>query len=47
MITKKDINFFKKEGYLIKKTNSEKSLNLIQDYIYNILSNKNKTKKKF
>ena len=45
MITKNDIIFFKKNGYLIKKTNSKKSLDQIQDFVFNILKNNSKNNK--
>ena len=32
--TNKDENFFKKNGYLIKKTNNYKSLNYLKKFIY-------------
>ena len=31
--TNKDENFFKKNGYLIKKTNNYKSLNYLKEFI--------------
>ena len=40
MIDKKDINFFKKNGYIIKRTNDQTSLNKLQDFVYKILSQK-------
>tara|TARA_B100000242_G_C43046666_1_gene488638 strand:- start:1759 stop:2583 length:825 start_codon:yes stop_codon:yes gene_type:complete len=42
MITKKELNFFKKEGYLIKNTNSIDSLNQIQSFIFNTLNKHSK-----
>lgn len=45
MISKKELNFFKKEGYLIKNTNSINSLNKIHNFIFNILSKHSKKKK--
>lgn len=44
MISKKELNFFKKEGYLIKNTNSINSLNKIQNFIFKILSKHSKIK---
>lgn len=44
MISKKELNFFKKEGYLIKNTNSINSLNKIHNFIFNILSKHSKIK---
>ena len=42
----KYINSFKKNGYLIKKTNNNKSLNYLQNEIYEfLLSSKPKLKK--
>ena len=42
MINKKEINFFKKNGYLIKKTNDQVSLDSLQDFVYKILAQKKK-----
>ena len=42
MITEGEINFFQKNGYLIKKSNNQNTLNKIQDFLYSIFSkNKN------
>ena len=48
MITEGEINFFQKNGYLIKKSNNQNTLNKIQDFLYSIFSkNKNNyTRKK-
>ena len=42
MLSDKEIIFFKKNGYLIKKSSDQKSLNKIQDFVYKILSKKKK-----
>ena len=45
--TNKDENFFKKNGYLIKKTNNYKSLNYLKEFIYkNLIDLKKKINKK-
>ncbi len=44
MISNKELNFFKKEGYLIKNTNSIDSLNQIQNFIFNTLTKHSKIK---
>ena len=46
MINKKEINFFKKNGYLIKKTNDQVSLDSLQDFVYKILAQKKKNNTK-
>ena len=43
MITEGEINFFKKNGYLIKKSNNQNTLNKIQDFLYSIFSKNKKT----
>ena len=42
MVSEKEILSFKKNGYLIKKSNDIKSLNEIQSFVYKILAKKKK-----
>ena len=46
MISEKEILSFKKNGYLIKKSNDIKSLDEIQSFVYKILSRKKKYPKR-
>ena len=43
MVNEKEINFFKKNGYLIKKSPDQISLNKLQDFVFKILSKKKKS----
>ena len=40
MINKKRLIFLRKNGYLIKKTNDQVSLDSLQDFVYKIFSSK-------
>ena len=37
MVNEKEINFFKNNGYLIKKSPHQISLNKLQDFVYSIM----------
>jgi len=43
MITENEIHFFQKNGYLIKKSSNQYSLNKIQDFLYYIFSKNKKS----
>lgn len=42
MITKKEIKFFQQNGYLIKKSSDQQSLNKIHEFLFNLFNKNNK-----
>ena len=42
MISDKEINFFQKNGYLVKKSNHIESVSYLQNKVFNLIVKKNK-----